>query len=146
MYPLFVDATVALTQVPDCSLFGVFDGHGGDMVAHYAAKHFPEFLQRTNLLVPNMPDEAFVTASKAAFELSLMEIDDEMRQLPQVESGQDQSGSTSVMTLLGPRCARHEGRNIEPPPTPAPEPAPWLLFSPCPAVRNPIPSPLTHQT
>lgn len=94
---------LSLPQVKDCSLFGVYDGHGGDMVAHYAARHFPDILQNTKLLTPSMEDDAFVTASKSAFELSLMQIDADMRKLPQVESGQDQSGSTSVMTLVGPR-------------------------------------------
>uniref|UniRef100_A0A7S3ERI7 protein-serine/threonine phosphatase n=1 Tax=Haptolina ericina TaxID=156174 RepID=A0A7S3ERI7_9EUKA len=94
---------LSLPQVPDCSLFGVFDGHGGDMVAHYAARHFPDVLQNTKLIAPNMPHEDFVAASTKAFETALMQIDDDMLHLPQVESGQDQSGSTSVMTLMSPR-------------------------------------------
>merc|ERR1719331_1122320 len=42
------------------------------------------------------------TQAKEAFEGALMSIDAEMRQLPDVESGKDQSGSTAVMTLLSP--------------------------------------------
>ena len=30
--------------LPNVSLFGVFDGHGGDMRAHYSARHFPKHL------------------------------------------------------------------------------------------------------
>ncbi|KAL1528828.1 hypothetical protein AB1Y20_010151 [Prymnesium parvum] len=92
-----------LPEIPELSLFGVYDGHGGDMVAHYAAKHLPSFLLKTELLQPGMPDEAFVVKAKEAFEVSLLQIDDVLRQLPEVENGQDQSGSTSVMTLVGPR-------------------------------------------
>lgn len=91
------------TQLPELSLFGVFDGHGGDMVALYSARHFPQHLLATKLLEPGLSDEAFIDKSKEAFEVALMAIDDVMRQLPEVESGQDQSGSTSVMTLVGPR-------------------------------------------
>ena len=62
------------------------------MVAHYAAHNFPGFLLRTNMLQPGMSDEAFVAKSKEAFETALLQMDDAMRQLPEVESGQDQSG------------------------------------------------------
>merc|ERR1719331_2572612 len=48
-------------------------------------------------------DQSQVEAqAKDAFEVALMSIDAEMRQLPDVESGKDQSGSTSVMTMLSP--------------------------------------------
>lgn len=94
---------LSLPEIPELSLFGVYDGHGGDMVAHYAARNFPGYLLKTEMLAPGMPDDAFCAKSKEAFETSLLQMDDAMRQLPEVESGQDQSGSTSVMTLLGPR-------------------------------------------
>lgn len=87
-------------DLPHLSLFGVYDGHGGEMVAHYVAKHFPEHLLRANKLTT---DQSQVEAqAKDAFEVALMSIDAEMRQLPDVESGKDQSGSTSVMTMLSP--------------------------------------------
>lgn len=92
-----------LTLAPDLShlsLFGVFDGHGGEMVAHYMAKHFPSHLLGAKKLTS---DPSLVEPqAKAAFETSLMSIDAEMRALPDVESGKDQSGSTAVMTLLSP--------------------------------------------
>jgi len=94
---------LSMPEIPELSLFGVYDGHGGDMVAHYVAANFPSFLVNTKLLAPNMPEAEFVAKSKEAFEISLLQIDDTMRHLPEVESGQDQSGSTSVMTLLSPR-------------------------------------------
>jgi len=94
---------LSLPQIPELSLFGVFDGHGGDMVAHYAARNFPQFLLKTGCLSIGMDGEGFKQKATEAFEKSLLEIDTAMRQLPEVESGQDQSGSTSVMTLLHPR-------------------------------------------
>lgn len=97
---------LSLPERPELSLFGVYDGHGGDMVAHYAAKNFPLFFQKTEpfkVLAQGVDADAFVAKVTEAFETSLLQMDDVMRQLPVVESGQDQSGSTSVMTLLGPR-------------------------------------------
>jgi len=87
-------------ELPHLSLFGVFDGHGGEMVAHYMAKNFPaRFLASKKLTADASQVEA---QAKAAFETSLMSIDAEMRALPDVENGKDQSGSTAVMTLLSP--------------------------------------------
>jgi len=87
-------------ELQHLSLFGVFDGHGGEMVAHYMAKHFPDHLLRPKILTADA--SKFETQAKAAFETSLMSIDAEMRALPDVETGKDQSGSTAVMTLLSP--------------------------------------------
>lgn len=70
------------------------------MVAHYVAKYFPTRLLETKQLTPDMPTHEFVHRARCAFEESIMGIDAEMQQLQEVESGQDQSGSTSVMTLL----------------------------------------------
>lgn len=95
---------LGLPDAPDVSLFGVYDGHGGDLVAHYVAKHFQRHLHSTNLMASESYEAAtFPDKAKAAFEKALMSIDAEMKQLPEVESGQDQSGSTSVMTLVSPR-------------------------------------------
>ena len=90
----------ARAQFPKLSLFGVYDGHGGDTVAHYAAKHFPRFLLDTKQLTLDMKDEEVVDRARRGFELALMAIDKEMSQLAEIESGHDQSGSTSVMTLI----------------------------------------------
>jgi len=85
----------------DLSLFGVFDGHGGDMVAHYTAKHFIDHLSGELPKDHTAPD--FTSKAQLAFETALMSLDAELKGLSIVESGQDQSGSTSVMTLVSPR-------------------------------------------
>jgi serine/threonine protein phosphatase PrpC len=87
-------------ELPHLSLFGIFDGHGGEMVAHYMAEHFPEHLLRTNKLTADQTQ--IKPQAKEAFEVALMAIDAEMLALPDVETGKDQSGSTAVMTLLSP--------------------------------------------
>lgn len=92
---------LSLPESPDLSLFGVYDGHGGDLVAHYVAKNFPTRLVETKQLAAGMETtDEFVQRARRAFVESIMGIDAEMRQLQEVESGQDQSGSTSVMTLI----------------------------------------------
>lgn len=92
---------LSLPGLPDLSLFGVYDGHGGDMVAHYVAKHFPARLVAAEPFAAGMPAaDDLVDRARRAFEESVMGIDAEIRQLQEVESGQDQSGTTSVMTLV----------------------------------------------
>ena len=71
-------------------------------MAHYVAAHFPRFLLDTKHLVPNMGEDVVFERSKLAFEQALMAIDAEMLRLESMESGHDQSGSTSVMTLISP--------------------------------------------
>ena len=92
---------LGIPGAPDISLFGVYDGHGGDFVAHYVAKKFPEHLLRAGSLRGS--DAELGGSASRAFELALMSIDAELLRQPEVESGQDQSGSTSVMTLIGPK-------------------------------------------
>ena len=92
---------LGFNDVPELSLFGVFDGHGGDMVAKYAAKKLPLHLLKSGRDESLQPGDAdFVNKSKKAFEAALMSLDAELRSLPVVESGVDQSGSTSVVTLV----------------------------------------------
>jgi len=92
---------LGIPGAPDISLFGVYDGHGGDFVAHYVARKFPEHLLRAAEL-RSSDSELPATATKA-FETALMAIDAELLDQPEVKSGQDQSGSTSVMTLISPK-------------------------------------------
>lgn len=95
---------LSLPQAPDISLFGVYDGHGGDLVAHHVARNFEAHLMKTaggSLGDPLAAD--FCAKTQKIFEKALMSIDEEMRELPEVQTGQDQSGSTSVMTLVTPK-------------------------------------------
>uniref|UniRef100_A0A7S0LP81 PPM-type phosphatase domain-containing protein n=1 Tax=Coccolithus braarudii TaxID=221442 RepID=A0A7S0LP81_9EUKA len=92
---------LGVPQAPDISIFGVYDGHGGDMVAHYTAKHFLTHLYKEMPYDHTAAD--FVAKSQQAFEVAVMALDAELKGLSVVESGQDQSGSTSVMTLVSPR-------------------------------------------
>lgn len=73
------------------------------MVAQYTARNVAQKLLDTKQLTPGLAEAEVPAKSKAAFEKALMDIDAELRALPEVESGQDQSGSTSVMTLVSPQ-------------------------------------------
>eukprot|EP00965_Chrysotila_dentata_P191641 6174660-Pleurochrysis_carterae.AAC.1 len=73
------------------------------MVAHYTAKHFIDHLSGELPKDHTAPD--FTSKAQLAFETALMSLDAELKGLSIVESGQDQSGSTSVMTLVSPRSA-----------------------------------------
>ena len=42
-----------LPDLPDLSLFGVYDGHGGDTVAHFVAAHFVRHFLATGHLKPD---------------------------------------------------------------------------------------------
>lgn len=92
---------LGIPHARDIAIFGVFDGHGGDMVAHYTAQNFLTHLYKELPSDYNAAD--FVAKSQLAFEVALMALDAELKGLGVVESGQDQSGSTSVMTLVSPR-------------------------------------------
>lgn len=91
---------MGLPGLPELSLFGVYDGHGGDTVAHYVARHFPRCLLETKQLTADMKEEEVTRRAQLAFEQALMAIDREMLSLAEMETGHDQSGTTSVMTLI----------------------------------------------
>ena len=96
-------------DLPDLSLFGVFDGHGGAAVAHYMKKHFLRHLLKANKLTTDQ--SRIQEQAKEAFETALISIDDELRPpMPRghaepserlaIENGR--CGSTAVMTLISP--------------------------------------------
>ena len=64
------------------------------------AQHFPRVLLETKQLTADMKDDEVPQRAQLAFERSLMSIDKEMSTISEIESGHDQSGSTSVMTLI----------------------------------------------
>lgn len=95
---------VGLPDAPDCSFFGVFDGHGGSMIALYSAKRivdricgrpeWKEAMKKSGQEQVQLCSEAMRTGS--------LELDAEMRQLPQVVSNEDHSGTTAVFALITP--------------------------------------------
>mmetsp|Transcript_17076 Transcript_17076/g.33421 ORF Transcript_17076/g.33421 Transcript_17076/m.33421 type:complete len:345 (-) Transcript_17076:316-1350(-) len=92
---------------PNIGFFGVFDGHGGDMVAKYVAANvlqyieasdaYQEFLEYGN----DNPDEQATALATAMIE-GFIDCDESMKELHEVQTGQDFSGSTGVAVFVTP--------------------------------------------
>lgn len=89
------------TVANNMSLVAVFDGHGGDLIAKEAAVRIVSMLkgdEKFQQLAKDSPDNA--EALGQAMRSIVLKLDDEMRQLPQIQSGEDQSGCTSIIALV----------------------------------------------
>lgn len=83
---------------PEWSWFAVFDGHGGSLISLTAAER---------LLPKICADERF-EAAKTAEEVSaimrdsFIKLDEDMKTLPAIASGEDHSGSTAITAMVTP--------------------------------------------
>jgi protein phosphatase 1B len=100
-------AQMGLSMAPKCSFFGCFDGHGGQKIAIHSARHLvdkicsmPEWKKGVEEQERN-PTKA-VEHFKEAMRNGSLQLDAEMRELPEVRSGEDHSGTTAVFALLTP--------------------------------------------
>ena len=106
----------------DLGFFGVFDGHGGDLAAKFAAKHVltyirnsdafddlkdstdPDILarammegkQRTPLYIYKINNDIRLQP------LGFIDCDDDLREIPACKTGEDFSGSTGVAAFVTP--------------------------------------------
>jgi serine/threonine protein phosphatase PrpC len=98
------DSHVAGETVADnMSLVAVFDGHGGDLIAKEAAVRIVQMLKSDGNFqqkAKEAPEQAEELG--AAIKQVVLRLDEEMRQLPQIQSGEDQSGCTSIIALITP--------------------------------------------
>jgi len=82
----------------DVSLFAVFDGHGGDYIAKNSAditvKTFLESFKKPS--AKENPNESIKLALTDAF----LTMDERMKELPKIKSGEDSSGCTAVCAAL----------------------------------------------
>lgn len=81
------------------SLVAVFDGHGGDLIAKMSAQRIVECIENNPIFKENAQGgspEQLGEAMRAAF----LKIDAEMRQIPAIASGEDQSGCTAIVGLI----------------------------------------------
>jgi len=79
------------------SFFGVFDGHGGSYAAQFAAAKIADKIVSNGSNNTTSPEALSAMLVKAG-----LEIDVELRQEPQVRSGEDHSGTTAVYGLVTP--------------------------------------------
>ncbi|XP_021917119.1 protein phosphatase 1B [Zootermopsis nevadensis] len=92
------DAHCAVTglgeELKDWSFFAVFDGHAGARVSAHCADHLLECIVQT---------EEFRHDVIKGIRSGFLHLDDRMRELPELASGEDKSGSTAVCALVSPR-------------------------------------------
>lgn len=92
------DAHMAKTNfgdaLKDWSYFAVFDGHAGAKVSAYCAEH---------LLDAIMDTEEFQEDVMKGIHKGFLELDNKMRLLPEMSSGEDKSGTTAVCAFVSPR-------------------------------------------
>lgn len=93
------DAHMAKTNLgegalKDWSYFAVFDGHAGARVSAHCAEH---------LLDAIMATEEFQEDVMKGIHNGFLQLDNKMRTLPEMSSGEDKSGSTAVCALISSR-------------------------------------------
>lgn len=92
------DAHMAKTNLggalKDWSYFAVFDGHAGAKVSDHCAQH---------LLDAIMTTEEFQEDVMKGIHNGFLQLDNKMRSLPDVSSGEDKSGTTAICALISPR-------------------------------------------
>lgn len=86
----------AIDSWPGHSFFGVFDGHGGSLVAQYTAEHLLDRIEK----VPGIKEYKSNDELKDGLTRAFIDIDAEMRNLPAVKSGEDHSGSTGICAMV----------------------------------------------
>lgn len=103
------DAHSAVTSLPgelkEWSFFAVFDGHAGARVSAHCANHLLDYIMQTEEFRRSLGEADETTAAAAVKEgihTGFLQLDDKMRELPEVVTGEDKSGSTAVCALISP--------------------------------------------
>ncbi|KAK5648982.1 hypothetical protein RI129_003874 [Pyrocoelia pectoralis] len=78
----------------DWSYFAVFDGHAGARVSAHCSEHLLDAIMQT---------EEFQEDIMKGIHNGFLELDNKMRTLPEMTSGEDKSGSTAVCAFVSPR-------------------------------------------
>lgn len=110
----------------ELSFFGVFDGHGGDLAAKFAAKHVltyirnseafddlkdstdPDILARAMMEGKRFKTRRYISHAKNMCGLNkfgvagFIDCDDDLREIPACKTGEDFSGSTGVAAFVTP--------------------------------------------
>jgi len=105
------DAHTAVVGLPaglkDWSYFAVFDGHAGAKVSAHSSKRLLDFIItnadfRGGLDAP--PEEWRPTLDDVTkgVRTGFLELDNDIRQLPEVANGEDRSGSTAICVFVTP--------------------------------------------
>lgn len=96
------DSHICETNVPGrpgSSFFCVFDGHGGSMVAKEASARLLGKVSKTDKF--RHGNKSAETLSSALYD-GLIALDAELREIPQLKSGEDHSGATAITSFITP--------------------------------------------
>jgi len=91
-------------QLKDWSFFAVFDGHAGARVSAYCAEKLLEAIIGNDAFCGSdaetveEPHDGIENGIKAGF----LRLDEQLRGLPEVATGEDKSGSTAVCAMVSP--------------------------------------------
>jgi len=104
------DAHTAVLGIPDqkdnVSWFAVFDGHAGSRVSAYASHHLLDFVRKKDGFKSSIQQEhslamdELMEAVKEGIHSGFLELDEDLRRIPELASGEDRSGSTAVCALI----------------------------------------------
>ncbi len=101
-------AVIGLPSLEDWSFFAVFDGHAGAKVSAHCARQLLEAItgnedfRGTNGTATETPRPSNENV-KMGIKTGFLTLDDKMREMPEMLSGEDKSGTTAVCTLLSPQ-------------------------------------------
>ncbi|BHF60915.1 Protein phosphatase 1B [Sparganum proliferum] len=101
------DAHCAITQLPgnlkDWSFFAVFDGHAGALVSELCASELLKCIVGTEEFKRIDPDLApSIPEIQQGIREGFLALDERLRNLPEIASGEDRSGSTAICVLITP--------------------------------------------
>ena len=99
-------AQVGLPQLKDWSFFAIFDGHAGAQVAAHCAENLlntiiqtDQFKQNISTLNEQITEEQIDSVIQA-IKNGFLELDEKMKNLPDMSSGEDKSGTTAICVLI----------------------------------------------
>ncbi|XP_063840100.1 protein phosphatase 1B-like isoform X4 [Scylla paramamosain] len=107
------DAHAAVANLPgvlkDWAFFAVFDGHAGAKISAHCSEHLlnsitsgEEFLPSSIAEFETDSEERTINKIKKGIHAGFLRLDESMRQMPEVASGEDKSGTTAVCALISP--------------------------------------------
>ncbi|BFZ12061.1 hypothetical protein BsWGS_15100 [Bradybaena similaris] len=102
-------AVVSIPHLKDWSFFAVFDGHAGARVSAICAEELLEHITQNEAFrgKPDVTDGTEIQPSIedvfAGIKRGFLNLDEKMRALPEVISGEDKSGSTAVCSIVSPK-------------------------------------------
>jgi len=96
-------AVIGLPDLKDWCFFAVFDGHAGAKVSNYSAQKLLEaIISNEDFKSALTPDSLAPEGVKKGILNGFLSLDDRMREIPEMASGEDKSGSTAILTIMSP--------------------------------------------